>query len=85
MTLDHQDRGRWDAAAIARGIALLNASLSRSCGQADAYQLQAAIAAEHARAASYDDTDWTELAELLTDSYCLQAPAKLAARVERPA
>jgi len=32
-----------------------------------------------------DDTDWTELAELLTDSYCLQAPAKLAARVERPA
>jgi hypothetical protein len=32
-----------------------------------------------------DDTDWTELAELLTDSYCLQAPDKLAARVERPA
>ena len=32
-----------------------------------------------------DDTDWTELAELLTDSYCLQAPVKLAAQVERPA
>ena len=32
-----------------------------------------------------DDTDWTELAELLTDSYCVQAPAKLAAQVERPA
>jgi hypothetical protein len=31
-----------------------------------------------------DDTDWTELAELLTDSYCLQAPDKLAAQVERP-
>ena len=31
-----------------------------------------------------DDTDWEELAELLTDSYCLQAPAELAARVERP-
>ena len=31
------------------------------------------------------DTDWTELTELLTDSYCLQAPAKLAAQVPRPA
>lgn len=30
------------------------------------------------------DTDWTELEELLTDSYCLQAPARLAARVQRP-
>ena len=50
VTLDEQDRGRWDAAAIARGIALLNDSLRRSRRQADAYQLQAAIAAEHARA-----------------------------------
>jgi hypothetical protein len=32
-----------------------------------------------------DDTDWTELAELLTDSYCLQAPASLAGQVPRPA
>jgi hypothetical protein len=31
-----------------------------------------------------DDTDWDELAELLTDSYCLQAPATLASRVPRP-
>lgn len=31
-----------------------------------------------------DDTDWTELAELLTDSYCLQVPERLAALVERP-
>lgn len=29
-------------------------------------------------------TDWDELAELLTDSYCLQAPKKLAAQVRRP-
>jgi len=64
VTLDQQDRGRWDAAAIGRGIALLNESLRRSCAQADAYQLQAAIAAEHARAASYDDTDWTEILRL---------------------
>ena len=31
-----------------------------------------------------DDTDWEELAELLTDSYCLQAPAHLADQVARP-
>ena len=31
-----------------------------------------------------EDTDWVELAELLTDSYCLQAPASLASRVARP-
>lgn len=29
-------------------------------------------------------TDWEELAEALTDSYCIQAPAHLADRVERP-
>jgi hypothetical protein len=32
-----------------------------------------------------EDTDWVELAELLTDSYCLQAPERLASRVPRPA
>ena len=32
-----------------------------------------------------DDTDWEELAELLTDSYCLQAPDRLASQVSRPA
>jgi hypothetical protein len=30
------------------------------------------------------DTDWDELAELLTDSYCLQAPTRLAEQVTRP-
>ena len=31
-----------------------------------------------------DDTDWDELAELLTDSYCIQAPVRLAQQVQRP-
>ncbi|MBU2697962.1 MmcQ/YjbR family DNA-binding protein [Pimelobacter sp. 30-1] len=31
-----------------------------------------------------DDTDWVELGELLTDSYCLQAPPRLADLVDRP-
>jgi len=60
VTLDRQDRGRWDAVAIDRGIE----SLRRTSGQADAYQLQAAIAAEHARAPSYDRTDWPEVLRL---------------------
>jgi hypothetical protein len=32
-----------------------------------------------------DDTDWTEVAELLTESYCVLAPKKLQALVDRPA
>ena len=31
-----------------------------------------------------EDTDWEELEELLTDSFCIQAPASLAAQVARP-
>lgn len=31
-----------------------------------------------------EGTDWVELAEMLTDSYCIQAPEHLAARVDRP-
>ena len=64
VTLDRQDRSRWDTAAITRGIALLNDSLLRSGQQADAYQLQAAIAAEHARVPSYTATDWREIVRL---------------------
>ena len=64
VTLDRQDRTRWDACAIGRGIALLNESLLRTAGQADAYQLQAAIAAEHARAPGYAETDWAEILRL---------------------
>ena len=32
-----------------------------------------------------DDTDWDEVAELVIESYCVQAPKKLVALVERPA
>jgi hypothetical protein len=31
-----------------------------------------------------EDTDWDELGELLTDSYCIQAPSTLASQVSRP-
>ncbi|MFD7157609.1 RNA polymerase sigma factor [Kribbella sp. NPDC059898] len=64
VTLDLQDRTRWDQELITRGIALLNESLERSERQADAYQLQAAIAAEHARVPMYNATDWHEIVRL---------------------
>ncbi|GAA4804487.1 MmcQ/YjbR family DNA-binding protein [Nocardioides caeni] len=31
-----------------------------------------------------DDTDWTEVRELITDSFCLQAPQRLVDLVDRP-
>jgi RNA polymerase sigma-70 factor (ECF subfamily) len=78
VTLAEQDRSRWDAAAITRGITLLNASLRGSGRQADAYQLQAAIAAEHARAPSYATTDFAEVRRLY-DLLMSVAPSDAAA------
>jgi len=51
-----QDRSRWDQGRIARGLALLDRAGPLS--HAGPYQLQAAIAACHARAASWEATDW---------------------------
>ncbi len=78
VVLADQDRSRWDTTAIAEGCALLDASLLRTAGVADPYQLQAAIAAEHARAASYDHTDWTEIVRLY-DLLLSVAPSPAAA------
>ena len=62
VPLEAQDRGRWDAAAIAEGLAVLDAAIARR--QPGPYQLQAAIAALHARAARAADTDWAQIAAL---------------------
>jgi RNA polymerase sigma-70 factor, ECF subfamily len=62
VTLDEQDRTRWDPAEISEGLTLLDAALRH--GRAGQYQLQAAIAACHARAAGPDDTDWAQIAAL---------------------
>jgi RNA polymerase sigma-70 factor (ECF subfamily) len=62
ITLEEQDRGRWDAAEIHEGLGLLVAALGRR--QVGPYQLQATIAACHARAGSAADTDWREIADL---------------------
>ncbi len=62
VTLDEQDRSRWNTGEIGEGIGLLEAALRhRRAGQ---YQLQAAIAACHASAADPADTDWARIALL---------------------
>jgi RNA polymerase sigma-70 factor (ECF subfamily) len=62
ITLEDQDRGRWDAAEIAEATALLDRALRER--RAGPYQLQAAIAACHANAPRADETDWHEIAGL---------------------
>ncbi|TCO65922.1 RNA polymerase sigma factor [Actinocrispum wychmicini] len=62
VTLEDQDRDRWDRAMIDEGTALLDAVLRR--GQAGPYQVQAAIAACHATARRAADTDWPQVVAL---------------------
>jgi RNA polymerase sigma factor (sigma-70 family) len=58
VLLADQDRSRWDTATIKEGVELVGAALRRTPDRPDPYVLQAAIAACHALAASYADTDW---------------------------
>ena len=62
VPLAEQDRSRWDAALIAEGMSVLDEALARR--SPGTYQLQAAIAALHAAAPSFDDTDWPQIALL---------------------
>jgi len=62
VTLEEQDRSRWDRDQIAEGQALAEEALRR--GGAGFYALQAAIAALHARAARARETDWPQIAAL---------------------
>jgi RNA polymerase sigma-70 factor (ECF subfamily) len=62
VLMDDQDRRLWDAALIAEGLALLDAAIALR--QRGPYQLQAAIAALHARAARPGDTDWGQIERL---------------------
>ncbi|WP_151481934.1 RNA polymerase sigma factor [Streptomyces albicerus] len=62
VTLEDQDRTRWDRAEVDEGAALLETALRR--GRPGPYQIQAAIAACHTTAATPDDTDWADIAAL---------------------
>jgi RNA polymerase sigma factor (sigma-70 family) len=59
VLLEDQDRRRWDRARIARGLAGLERAGPPA--RAGTYQLQAAIAACHAQAASWEATDWPRI------------------------
>ena len=63
VLLVDQDRARWDAGLIARGLAAL-ARADALTATPGPYQLQAAIAACHTRAPSVDATDWAAIAAL---------------------
>ncbi len=62
ITLEEQDRSRWDRDQIAEGIGLIEQALRMR--RPGPYQVQAAIAALHARAASPEQTDWAQIAAL---------------------
>jgi RNA polymerase sigma-70 factor (ECF subfamily) len=62
VLLEDQDRSRWNAELIAEAHALLEKALRHR--RPGPYQLQAAIAGVHARAARADETDWAEIDRL---------------------
>jgi len=62
VTLEDQDRSRWDHAEIAEGQQVLSGALR--AGEPGPYQLQAAIASCHASAGNAADTDWQTIARV---------------------
>jgi RNA polymerase sigma-70 factor (ECF subfamily) len=63
ILLENQERGLWNQAEIAEGLALVEESL-RLPGPVSPYTVQAAIAAVHARAPDKDSTDWRQIVGL---------------------
>ncbi|WP_169983471.1 RNA polymerase sigma factor [Microbispora sp. H10836] len=62
VTLEFQNRAKWDHDEIEEGLRLLDDALARR--RPGPYQVQAAIAACHATALDPDDTDWPQIAGL---------------------
>lgn len=61
VVLEEQDRSRWNKAQIAEALTLVDEALSNSPGP---FALEAAIAAEHCKAARPDNTDWPRILKL---------------------
>jgi RNA polymerase sigma-70 factor (ECF subfamily) len=76
VLLGDQDRSRWDSGEIEEGVRLLERAMRR--GRRGPYQLQAAIAAVHAQAASTEQTDWAEIGALYAELHRL-APTPVVA------
>jgi RNA polymerase sigma-70 factor, ECF subfamily len=64
VLLEDQDRRRWNADWIAEGLDLVDRARALGGGR---YVLEAAIAAEHARARDASDTDWPRIARLYAE------------------
>lgn len=62
VLLEDQDRGLWDGRLIAEGLALIDKAMRHA--RPGPYQVQAAIAGLHARAARAEDTDWAQIDRL---------------------
>ena len=62
ITLEEQDRARWDSGKITEAIVILQNAMQQ--GRPGPYQIQAAIVACHATASDAADTDWTQIAAL---------------------
>nr|WP_249815971.1 RNA polymerase sigma factor [Bradyrhizobium sp. 138] len=59
ILLDDQDRSLWNGTMIAEGLALIDKAMRHR--RSGPYQIQAAIAALHARAATPEETDWAQI------------------------
>jgi RNA polymerase sigma factor (sigma-70 family) len=70
VLLRDQQRSRWDRSAIRQAATLVERALR--IGRVGPYQLQAAIVAVHAEAASYEQTDWAEIVALYDRLLALQ-------------
>ncbi|MFG1318772.1 RNA polymerase sigma factor [Xanthobacter autotrophicus] len=70
ILLDAQDRTRWDRARITEGLALIDKAVRHR--RPGAYQVQAAIAALHARASRPEETDWAQIDALYATLEYLQ-------------
>jgi RNA polymerase sigma factor (sigma-70 family) len=84
VTLDRQNRGRWDTREIAEGVRVLQSALAVQ--RPGRYQIEAAIAALHDDAASAAETDWSQILAwyddlvALTDDPVHQDPAAVLGR-----
>lgn len=72
ILLDDQDRSLWNQKLIAEGLALIDKAMRHR--KSGPYQVQAAIAALHARAEKPEDTDWTQI-DLLYGALELMQPS----------
>jgi RNA polymerase sigma-70 factor (ECF subfamily) len=75
VTLDEQDRSRWNREQIAEAIPLVEEALRQGAG---AYGIQAAIAALHCQASRAEDTDWRQIVGLY-DRLALLQPSPVVA------